>query len=77
MTLQELSDQYSADAQRFAGRIRRLEEELGQATDPAQACRLRQRIAELRPMLRQSRSLAQLTRHYYDRGYRRNDTYRI
>ena len=77
MKLQELSGQYSVDAQRFAARIRRLEEELQQTTDTAQAYRLQRRIAELQPLLRQSRALAQLTQHYYDRGYQRHDVYRI
>lgn len=77
MTLQELSGQYSADAERFAGRIRLLEEELKQTANTAQAYRLQQRIEDLRPMLRQSRAMAQLTQHYYDRGYRKNEAYRI
>ena len=77
MKLQELSQQYSTDAERFAQRIRELEAQLQQEGNRANACRLRQRIDDLRPMLRQSRTLARLTQHYYDRGYHRHDTYRL
>ena len=77
MTLRELSPAYRASAELLAQRIRELQRSARATDDPVEKWHLRRRIAELRPMLRQSRSLAQLTRHYYDRGYRRNDTYRI
>lgn len=77
MKLQELSHQYRTDAEAFAGRIHHLEQRLRHETDPAAARRLQQRIAELQPLLRQSRAMAQLTEHYYDRGYSKHGSYRF
>ena len=39
--------------------------------------RLKRRILELQQLLRQSRELADLTRHYYERGYYRNERYTL
>ena len=77
MNLQELSTIYSADAETFALRIHQLQQQLRRETDPDTAFQLRSRIAQLEPLLRQSRALARVTRHYYDRGDSRNETYRL
>ena len=66
MTLREISHQYSADAQRFARRVRELEQQLGRESDTQRQLQLKRRVAELQPLLRQSRSMAHLTEHYYD-----------
>ena len=39
--------------------------------------RLKRRILELQQLQRQSRELAELTRHYYERGYYRNEKYTL
>ena len=38
---------------------------------------LERRMAALAPMLRQMNELAELTAHYYERGYDRNEGYRV
>ena len=77
MTLQELSHQYRADADVFAARIRQLEQRKAQTQDEDERWQLHRRINELRPLLRQSRALAELTGHYYDRGYRKHAQYQL
>ena len=66
MTLREISHQYSADAQRFDRRIRELERALVREPEAERQRQLKRRMAELQPLLRQSRSMARLTAHYYD-----------
>ena len=66
MTLREISHQYSTEAQRFARRVRELEQQLVRESDAQRQIQLKRRVAELRPLLRQSRSMAYLTEHYYD-----------
>ena len=73
MTLQELSVCYEDAAALLRARLRLLRQLLAQETDPQQRLRLKRRISELTPMLTQTRELAELTAHYYDRGYYRND----
>jgi len=72
MTLYQLSHQYEQEARVVAGRIRSLQEALLNSCDDEESEQLRQRILALQPILQQNRELARLTRHYYDRGYRRN-----
>ena len=64
MTMQQLSQQYNAQAVNIQQRLAYLRQQSRQATDPLQQDRLQQRI----------RALAQVTGHYYDRGYR-HETY--
>ena len=66
MTLREISHQYNTDAQRFARRVRELEQELLRESDAERQLQLKRRVADLQPLLRQSRSMARLTEHYYD-----------
>lgn len=75
MTLQQLSHSYREDAARFRTRIRELE--LAEQSAPTRdlAEHLHRRILELRVMYRQSRELAELTEHYYERGYYRDEKY--
>ena len=65
MTLYQMSFVYREDALRFRMRITVLRE------------RLKRRILELQQLQRQSRELAELTRHYYERGYYRNEKYTL
>ena len=77
MTLLEMSRQYTADAEVFAQRIRQLQRQADAESDPEKRQRLHRRIIELMPLLRQSRALAQLTEHYYERGYGKHAQYQL
>lgn len=77
MTLWEISRQYAADEAAFGQRIRQLQQQLDTEPDPVQRQLLRQRIGALRPLLRQSRALARVTAHYYDRGYSKHEDYQL
>ena len=48
-----------------------------EAEDPEQIWQLKRRIAELSPILTQMNELAELTAHYYDRGYYRSGKYTL
>jgi hypothetical protein len=50
---------------------------LAQETDPEAIWHIKRRIAELTPMLTQMNELAELTAHYYDKGYYRNEKYTL
>ena len=73
MTLLELSALYDESATRIRVRMAQLRADAKEQTDPAAAQALRQRIAELTPLLREMRELAVLTAHYYDRSYHKQD----
>ena len=77
MTLLEMSKEYEAAAVPLRNRLRQLRMELKAAQDPEEIWRLKRRIAELTPMLTQMNELADLTAHYYDRGYYRSEKYTI
>lgn len=77
MTLYELSLQYRAAAVPLRNRLRQLRQQLRQTDDPEQIWKLKRRIAELTPMLTQVNELAELTEHYYERGYYRNEKYTL
>jgi len=42
-----------------------------------EAWHIKRRIAELTPMLTQMNELAELTAHYYDKGYYRSEKYTL
>ena len=77
MKLIEISVGYQASADALRVRIRELRVAIREERDPEAARRLEARIAALEPMLRECRELAALTRHYYDRGYHRNEHYTL
>ena len=77
MTLTELSRCYEEAAVPLRARLRQLRIELAASDDPEQIWQLKRRIAELTPMLTQMNELAELTAHYYDRGYYRNGKYTL
>lgn len=77
MSLKELSLSYEAAAVPLRARLRELRQALAAETDPEEAFRLQRRIAELTPMLTQVNELAELTAHYYERGYWRSDKYTL
>lgn len=75
--LRELSEDYRQAAQPLRIRIRELRQALDQAQDPEEIWHIKRRIAELTPILTQMNELAELTDHYYDRGYWRNEKYTL
>ncbi len=77
MTLPELSREYEASAELLRRRLRLLRRSLGTARDPEEVWHLRRRITELSPMLTEMNELADLTAHYYDRGYWRSEKYTL
>lgn len=77
MTLPELSRCYEASAALLRQRLRQLRQEMARETDPEKLWHLKRRISELTPILTQMNELAELTAHYYDRGYYRNEKYTL
>lgn len=77
MTLRELSRDYRAAAVPLRARLRQLRQALAVATDPEEIWHIKRRIAELTPMLTQMNELAELTEHYYERGYYRGTKYTL
>ena len=77
MTLWEISAGYRAAAVPLRARLKELRKALAAATDPEEIWHIKRRIAELTPMLTQMNELAELTEHYYERGYYRNEKYTL
>lgn len=77
MTLAELSRCYEEAAVPLRRRLRELRYLLAETEDPEEKFHLRRRIAELTPMLTQMNELAELTAHYYERGYYRSEKYTV
>lgn len=77
MTLKEMSACYEAAAVPLRARLKQLRKALSTETDPEEIWHLKRRIAELTPMLTQMNELAELTAHYYDRGYYRSEKYTL
>ena len=76
MTLYQMSFLCREDALRFRMRITVLRER-ARTADSEERLRLTRRILELEQLLRQSRELAELTQHYYERGYHRSEKYTL
>lgn len=77
MTLAELSLCYEEAAAPLRVRLRELRYMLAAAEDPEEVFHIKRRIGELTPMLTQMNELAELTAHYYDRGYYRSEKYTL
>ena len=77
MTLQEPSRCYEEPAAPLRERLRELRYLLAAAEDPEEIWHYKRRIAELTPMLTQMNELAELTAHYYDKGYYRDEKYTL
>ena len=77
MTLAELSREYEAAAQPLRQRLRYLRQAQAATEDPEEIWHIKRRIAELTPMLTQMNELAELTAHYYERGYYRSEKYTL
>lgn len=77
MTMTELSRSYEEAAVLLRNRLRYLRQTLAASEDPEEIWHLKRRIAELTPILTQMNELAELTAHYYDRGYWRSEKYTV
>ena len=77
MTLQELSQCYEEAAVPLRARLKLLRQMLAEAEDPEEIWHIKRRIGELTPMLTQMNELAELTAHYYERGYYRSEKYTV
>ncbi|MGM9668447.1 MAG: hypothetical protein ACI3VZ_01665 [Faecousia sp.] len=77
MTLAEISLCYVEAAVPLRRRLRELRQMLARAEDPEEIWHIKRRIGELTPMLTQMNELAELTAHYYDRGYWRSEKYTL
>ena len=75
--LPALSRHYREAAKPLRQRLRQLRFALEEATDPEERWHIKRRIAELSPLLTQMNELADLTAHYYDRGYWRSEKYTL
>ena len=69
--------QYEQSAQLLRVRLSELRRQKKTAEDRQELFWLDRRMAALSQMLRQTNELAALTAHYYERGYYRNESYRI
>lgn len=77
MKLCELSADYEAAALPLQEKLRHLRRELRQCAVPARRAALRHEISLLAGILTQCRELAELTAHYYERGFYRNEKYTL
>lgn len=77
MTLEEISKCYEDAARPIRFRLRQLRMRLAGSRNPEEAQRLKRRIAELTPILTELNEMAELTKHYYDRGYWRDEKYTL
>ena len=77
MTLLEMSECYAESATLLSDLLRKYRARLLRSENAAERSALRLRISMLNQALTQTRELAQLTAHYYDRGYWRNEKYTL
>lgn len=77
LPMRELSLCYKEAAKPLRARLHQLRHQLGHTHDEEQIWHIKRQIAELTPILTQMNELAQLTEHYYDRGYWRSEKYTL
>ena len=77
MALSELSKDYALAAAMLRDRLRLLRKMEEEAEDAQERFQLHRRILVLTPMLTEMNELAELTAHYYDRGYYRSEKYTL
>ncbi|HJB31701.1 hypothetical protein [uncultured Oscillibacter sp.] len=77
MTLAEMSGLYTESAAAIRQRIAELRRSAREQDSEEESRALRRRIAELTPLLQETRELAALTARYYDRSYHRHERYTI
>lgn len=77
MTLKESAALYRSAGDLLRQRLAHLRRKSRSCGDAQELFRLRRRIASLTEALTQINELTELTEHYYERGYYRNEKYRI
>lgn len=77
MTLTELSKTYEEAAVPLRRRLSELRRMEKRACFSEERFQIQRRIQELTPILTEMNELAELTAHYYDRGYWRNEKYTV
>ena len=77
MTLAEMSGLYTESAAAIRQRIAELRRSAREQDSEEESRALRRRIADLTPLLQETRELAALTARYYDRSYHRHERYTI
>ena len=77
MKLAELSPGYEESARLLRLRMSQLRKAIAQSDDPEEQWHLQRRLAELTPLLTQMNELAELTAHYYEKGFWRNEKYTV
>lgn len=77
MTLLEMSALYAESAAALRRRIGELRQAARELKDEEDRRLLRRRITELTPLLQETRELAALMAHYYDRSYHRHERYTL
>ena len=77
MTLLEMSALYAESAAALRRRIGELRQAARELKDEEDRRLLRRRITALTPLLPETRELAALTAHYYDRSYHRHERYTL
>ncbi len=75
MTMAQLSPGYRQAAEKLRKRLKILRNAARECRDKEELWHLKREIAELTPVLTQLNELAELTEHYYERGYYRNAHY--
>ena len=77
MRLAELSEGYLLSAELLREKLRLLRACLKTADTAQERAALRHEIAALSPILTQCYELAELTAHYYERSFYRNEKYTL
>ena len=77
MTLLEMSALYAESAAALRRRIGELRQAARELKDEEDRRLLQRRITALPPLLQETRELAALTPHYYDRSYHRHERYTL
>lgn len=77
MRLYDLSAEYAKSARLLQKRMKELRRAIQATDDPEEKWHLQRRLADLTPILTQMNELADLTAHYYDKGYWRNEKYTV
>ena len=77
MSLADLSPGYRESARLLRIRMQQLRKAIRETEDPEEKWHLQRRLADLAPILTQMNELAELTAHYYDPGFWRNEKYTL
>lgn len=77
MTLEQISNEYRRAQEPIRERLRLLRKLEKTERDPQKLFWIKRRKQMLSTMLQELRDLAELTERYYERGYYRNEKYRL